>query len=198
MIPIFAKLAAPAAKAALKAFLGDNLKKIAIIAAVVAAVLLFRHEAYENGYQSGYADMEQLHNEEAEKLKKESDALILDVKERNEKEREKNESKLLEIIDEKHEAYSDLDAKYAAAVNRRMQCPAQKTDKSNRDRGEAKTQGAAVDDNRDQEGWGNGLDRESSEAILSPGWEMNRVAINCNAFLDIMSGHYEVVDDTRK
>ena len=50
-IPLLAKLASPAAKAALKAFLGDNLKKLVIVASIFGAVLLligfYKHWEYK-------------------------------------------------------------------------------------------------------------------------------------------------------
>lgn len=50
-IPLLAKLASPAAKAALKAFLGDNLKKLVIVASVFGVVLLligfYKHWEYK-------------------------------------------------------------------------------------------------------------------------------------------------------
>ena len=50
-IPLLAKLASPAAKAALKAFLGDNLKKLVIVASIFGVVLLiigfYKHWEYK-------------------------------------------------------------------------------------------------------------------------------------------------------
>jgi len=50
-IPLLAKLASPAAKAALKAFLGDNLKKLVIVASIFGVVMLiigfYKHWEYK-------------------------------------------------------------------------------------------------------------------------------------------------------
>lgn len=50
-IPLLAKLASPAAKAAIKAFLGDNLKKLVIVASIFGVVLLiigfYKHWEYK-------------------------------------------------------------------------------------------------------------------------------------------------------
>ena len=50
-IPLLAKLASPAAKAAIKAFLGDNLKKLVIVPSIFGVVLLiigfYKHWEYK-------------------------------------------------------------------------------------------------------------------------------------------------------
>lgn len=178
-------------------FFSANLLKIGIVVAAIASVggglWYIQHQAYEKGYKEGYAEMEILHNTEVAKSALEVAKIISANAKRYEEETKLITKNLQDSLNAKQTKLNDLNTRYNDAISAGMYYTSREDTKSSRDSTTAKTQSSTRSSNQDKGSRQERLDTATTEAILETGRMMQETAINCNALLDLVEPHIELI-----
>lgn len=185
--------------AILAGWVSNNALKLGVIAAAIAFVggslWWIKHQAYKEGYSTGYAEMQALHDDEVAKSKREvAEAMALNARIIT-KAKQDNEDKLREVLNDKEKAIDTINADYKRALNRRLFVDTTKAGKGGSDTMPSKTSGARVNDQGNSQGERVELDRRTAKAILDYGYRSQRLVDECNAYLDLTEKHIEVIQD---
>lgn len=175
------------------AWFANNAIKLAAIAGAIAFVCITLYTIYNDGYNTGYRKMEELHNAEVAKSREEvANVLSLNAKLHTEK-LAKIDQTYKELNDVRDKETKELTDKYNNAVDRGLFISRENRTSSSSS-GSSQTKGIDKDNRSNREGLQDRLDRRTTEAIYGTGKLMQESINECHKLLVTTRPYIEVVE----
>lgn len=171
----------------------NNAIRLAFIAGAIAFVSITLYTIYNDGYNTGYRKMEELHNAEVAKSREEvANVLALNAKLHTEK-LAKIDKTYKELNDVREKENKELTTKYNDAVNRGLFISRENRTGSSSS-GSSQTKSVYKDNRSDREGLQDRLDTKTTAAILETGRLMQESINECHKLLESTRPYIEVVE----